>query len=89
MTFFKAISQDLYEAAALDGANGWQKFVNITIPQLNSTIVVNVLMSLTGAFASNFDIVNILTGGADPRHWCRTHLAPSESRRTSRSPDKR
>ena len=59
----QAISQDLYEAAALDGANGWQKFVNITIPQLNSTIVVNVLMSLTGAFASNFDIVNILTGG--------------------------
>ena len=28
----QAISQDLYEAAALDGANGWQKFVNITIP---------------------------------------------------------
>ena len=69
----QAISQDLYEAAALDGANGWQKFVNITIPQLNSTIVVNVLMSLTGAFASNFDIVNILTGGG-PMHAAEVSL---------------
>ena len=69
----QAISQDLYEAAALDGANGWQKFVNITIPQLNSTIVVNVLMSLTGAFASNFDIVNILTGGG-PMHATEVSL---------------
>lgn len=69
----QAISQELYEAAALDGANGWQKFVNITIPQLNSTIVVNVLMSLTGAFASNFDIVNILTGGG-PMHATEVSL---------------
>lgn len=69
----QAISQDLYEAAALDGANGWQKFLNITIPQLNSTIVVNVLMSLTGAFASNFDIVNILTGGG-PMHATEVSL---------------
>lgn len=57
------ISRDFYEAATLDGANNIQKFFYITIPQLNSTIVVNILMSLTGAFASNFDIVNVMTGG--------------------------
>ena len=69
----QAISQDLYEAAALDGANGWQKFTKVTVPQLNSTIVVNILMSLTGAFASNFDIVSILTGGG-PMHATEVSL---------------
>ena len=63
----QAISKDLYEAGDLDGANGFQQLIHITIPQLNSTIVVNVLMSLTGAFVSNFDIVNIMTGGG-PMH---------------------
>ena len=59
----QAISKDYYEAAAIDGANGFKQLIHVTIPQLNSTIVVNVLMSLTGAFASNFDIVNVMTGG--------------------------
>lgn len=63
----QAISKDLYEAGDLDGANGFQQLIHITIPQLNSTIVVNVLMSMTGAFVSNFDIVNIMTGGG-PMH---------------------
>ena len=59
----QAISRDYYEAAAIDGANGFKQLIHVTIPQLNSTIVVNVLMSLTGAFASNYDIVNVMTGG--------------------------
>ena len=59
----QAISKDYYEAASIDGANGFKQLIHITIPQLNSTIVVNVLMSLTGAFASNYDIVNVMTGG--------------------------
>lgn len=63
----QAISKDLYEAGDLDGANGFQQLIHITIPQLNGTIVVNVLMSITGAFVSNFDIVNIMTGGG-PMH---------------------
>ena len=59
----QAISKDFYEAASIDGANSFQKLIHVTIPQLNSTIVVNVLMSITGAFASNYDIVNVMTGG--------------------------
>jgi ABC-type sugar transport system permease subunit len=69
----QAISQDLYEAAALDGAGGIQKFIHITVPQLNSTIIVNVLMSITGAFASNYDIVNVMTGGG-PMHATEVSL---------------
>jgi ABC-type sugar transport system permease subunit len=64
----QAIPKDLYEAADIDGAGGWKKLTHITIPQLNSTIVVNILMSFTGAFVSNFDIVNIMTGGGPFHH---------------------
>ena len=58
-----AISEDYYEAAAIDGASGWQRFWNITVPQLNSSIFTNILMSMNGAFTANYAIVNIMTGG--------------------------
>lgn len=59
----QAIPNELYEAAEIDGASSWHKFWYITCPQLNSTIVMNVLLSITGAFVSNYDIVKIMTGG--------------------------
>jgi ABC-type sugar transport system permease subunit len=59
----QSISKELFKAADIDGAGGLQKIFFITLPQLNSVIVVNVIMSVTGAFVSNFDIVNIMTGG--------------------------
>ena len=59
----QGISQDYYEAAEIDGASAWQKFKNITIPLLNPTIVVNVMMSITGGLVSNYDIVHIMTDG--------------------------
>ena len=59
----QAISRDYYEAADIDGATAWRKFRYITIPLLNPTIVVNVLMSITGGMAANYDIVHIMTDG--------------------------
>ncbi len=69
----QGIPKTLYEAAEMDGANIWRRFWAITVPQLNSTIVVNVLMSLTGAFVSNYDIVSIMTGGG-PFHKTEVSL---------------
>jgi multiple sugar transport system permease protein len=53
-----AIDQGLYEAASLDGANGWQQFRYITLPQLNPQIffllvvdVINGLQMFTEVFA--------------------------------------
>lgn len=57
------IPEDYYEAAAIDGASSWQRFWKITVPQLNSTIFTNLLMSVTGAFTSNYALVNVMTGG--------------------------
>lgn len=63
----QGISKDYYEAACIDGASWGQQFAHITLPQLNATIVINILLSLTGAFTSNYDIVNVMTGGG-PYH---------------------
>lgn len=57
------IPHDLYEAAAIDGAGRWQTFCNITLPMLRSITIVSVLMSLIGAFVSNYDVVYVMTGG--------------------------
>ena len=43
------IRQDLYEAASLDGARGWDKFVNITLPGLKSTLLYITITVFVGA----------------------------------------
>jgi len=63
MAGLQGISKEYYEAAEIDGANAATQFRHITLPLLNSTLVVNLLLSLTGAFVSNYDIVNVMTGG--------------------------
>ncbi len=53
----------LYEAAAIDGANRFQQFLHVTLPSLRNVTYVSLLMSLTGAFVSNYDVVYVMTGG--------------------------
>ncbi|WP_432519258.1 carbohydrate ABC transporter permease [Kineococcus sp. SYSU DK006] len=45
----QSIPHDLYEAAALDGANRWQQFVHVTLPGLRPTILFTVVVSTIGA----------------------------------------
>jgi multiple sugar transport system permease protein len=59
----KAIPQELYEAAAIDGANGWQSFWNVTMPSIRSTTVTLVLLIAIWAFGRVFTIVFVMTGG--------------------------
>jgi multiple sugar transport system permease protein len=66
----KSVPEQLYEAAAIDGANAWQKFRHITLPMMRNIIAITVLFSLIVTFA-NFDIVQIMTGGG-PRNT--THV---------------
>jgi multiple sugar transport system permease protein len=46
----KGISETYYEAAALDGANTWQKFTRVTLPLLSPYIFFNLVMGLIGTF---------------------------------------
>jgi cellobiose transport system permease protein len=45
----QSISNDLYEAAAIDGASRWQQFRHVTIPSLRPTILFTVIISTIGA----------------------------------------
>ncbi len=58
----QSIPADLYEAAAIDGANPWQSFSKITMPLLMPTMVVVLVLSLIRA-VQVFDIVFAFTGG--------------------------
>jgi multiple sugar transport system permease protein len=51
-----------YEAAEIDGANGWQKFRHITLPQLSSTIFFVVVISII-SHLQVFDQAQIMTQG--------------------------
>lgn len=56
------ISQDIYEAAAIDGANAFQQFIRITFPMLRSTHFTLFVMGVLGALKC-FDLPYILTKG--------------------------
>lgn len=58
----QAIPADLYEAASIDGANGWQSFSRITFPLLMPSIFVVLVLSLIRA-VQIFDVVFAFTGG--------------------------
>jgi len=58
----KSVPEQLYEAAAVDGASWWQRIWYVTLPMMRNIIAITVLFSLIVTFA-NFDIVRILTAG--------------------------
>ncbi len=58
----KAVPAEQNEAAALDGANAWQLFTNVTVPGIRSSLIV-VLTTITVASLKVYDIVAVLTGG--------------------------
>ncbi len=58
----QSVPRELYESAALDGANAWQRFLNITFPGIRHVVLVVILIS-TIQTTNSFEAVWILTGG--------------------------
>jgi alpha-glucoside transport system permease protein len=58
----KAVSTEILEAARVDGANEWQVFWKITVPQIMPTITV-VITTMIINVLKIFDIVYVMTGG--------------------------
>jgi multiple sugar transport system permease protein len=58
----KAVDRDQYEAAAVDGAGTWRRFLHVTLPGLRYVILVAVLLATIFTFNS-FTTVYLLTGG--------------------------
>ncbi len=56
------ISEDVYEAAAIDGANAWHRFTRIILPLLKPTIMSVLVLGFVYTFKV-FDLVYVMTGG--------------------------
>lgn len=56
------ISSELYDAARLDGANGWQEFLAVTLPGLRREIAVVLSVNLINALRA-FDVIKATTDG--------------------------
>ena len=59
-----SISEEVMEAAQVDGANGWQRITKITIPLMKRPLLVALLFRTLDAFRV-FDLISVLTGGAN------------------------
>lgn len=62
----KQIPVSYYEAAEIDGANAWQKFIRITIPHLTPVIFFNLIMQLINGFTVFTQAFVISGGTGDP-----------------------
>jgi alpha-glucoside transport system permease protein len=58
----KNIPDEVVEAAMLDGATNWKRFIRVTLPMIRGTVVV-VLTTITIGTLKVFDIVRTMTGG--------------------------
>ncbi len=68
----QGVPADVQEAAAIDGADAWQRFRHVVLPALRPVLLVVVMLKLIGSFKT-FDQVFIMTGGG-PLHRSDTIL---------------
>jgi len=62
MASITGISQELYEAAAIDGANLWQRIRHVTLPGLKPTIIIMFLLALGQVFRGDFGLFYQMVG---------------------------
>lgn len=58
----QTIPGNLYEAASIDGATTWQKFLGITLPGLKGVLVTAVMLRIIWV-ANSMDVIYVMTGG--------------------------
>ena len=67
MVFYLAglqnIEYSVYEAAKIDGANGWKSFWYVTVPLLKPVIIMTFIMSINGTLQLFDESVNLTNGG--------------------------
>ena len=69
-----SISESLYEAATIDGANGFQKWIHITLPLLKPSTLYLVLLSTIGSFQVFTQIIMMTGGGPGSATETLVHL---------------
>jgi multiple sugar transport system permease protein len=58
----QGVPNELYESARIDGANGWQQYLHITLPMITPVIFYNLVLFIIGAF-KYFDLAYVLKNG--------------------------
>jgi len=69
----QSIPEELYEAAATDGARRWRQFIHVTVPSLRPTIIFTVIISTIGGLQLftepyEFEPIKHATGGSDRQY---------------------
>ena len=59
---YKALPEEVHEAAALDGANGWQAFWRVSLPQMKGPLIVVAVTMIINALKA-IDLVLVMSGG--------------------------
>ncbi|RSK28740.1 sugar ABC transporter permease [Bacillus sp. HMF5848] len=63
MAALQEIPADLYEAASIEGANGWQKFKYITVPSIKGQLIFVLIVVTTGTFKIIIEPLVLTNGG--------------------------
>ena len=83
MVFYLAglqnIEYSVYEAAKIDGSNGWKTFWYITVPLLRPTIVMTAIMSINGTLQLFDESVNLTNGGPSNTTITMSHYIWNQS----------
>ncbi len=66
----QAVPQELHEAAAIDGANAWHRFRQVTLPAIQGVVMIAALFSIIWTFA-DFQLIYVLTKGGPAN---QTHI---------------
>ncbi len=79
----QGVPTELYEAAEMDGAGGWRKFLNVTLPFISPTIFFLTVLGIIGAVKSFdliFNLANNVGGPAYARYVMALHIYNSAFR---------
>jgi multiple sugar transport system permease protein len=68
----QSVPSALYEAASIDGANGWHRFRHVTVPSISPVIFYNLILGIIGALQS-FTLFYIMTQGG-PNNATLTYM---------------
>jgi multiple sugar transport system permease protein len=63
LTGIATLDPTLAEAARVDGTNGWQRLIHITLPQLRRFILFSSVLTMISAFTALFSLIFVMTGG--------------------------
>jgi len=70
-----SVDPNLYEAAAIDGANKWDQFRHIILPSISTVLVLNVILSITGSLSA-FEppyVITSMGGNGTATYFIKMH----------------